>query len=60
MKIKESFKANQFGNLDRSGDRDERISFEDYDKKTIEAVEASGTYGKLIIASFDYIIKVSS
>jgi uncharacterized membrane protein YqaE (UPF0057 family) len=56
MKTKEGFKSNKFGILDRSDDRDERISMDNFDKKTIEAVEASGTYGKLIIASFDYIV----
>ena len=56
MKNKEGFRANSMGNLDRSVDRDERITMDDFDKKTLEAVEASGTYGKLIIAIFDYIV----
>ena len=56
MKIKENFKADRYGNLDRSDDRSEKINFEDFDKKTIEAVEAGGTYGKLILATFDYIV----
>tara|TARA_B110000003_G_C16625132_1_gene524614 strand:+ start:134 stop:682 length:549 start_codon:yes stop_codon:yes gene_type:complete len=56
MKIKESFKADKFGFIDRSEDRDKRISIDDFDRKTIEAVEASGTYGKLILASFDYAV----
>ena len=56
MKTKENFRANRFGLLDRSADWDNRIGINEYDKKTIEAVEASGTYGKLMIASFDYIV----
>jgi len=56
MKIKESFKADRYGFLDRSSNKDERISMDDFDRKTIEAVEESGTYGKLILAMFDYIV----
>lgn len=56
MKIKESFRADRYGFLDRSSNKDERISMDDFDRKTIEAVEASGTYGKLILAMFDFIV----
>lgn len=56
MKIKESFRADRYGFLDRSSDKDKRINLDDFDRKTIEAVEASGTYGKLILAMFDYIV----
>ncbi len=56
MKIKENFKANKYGYLDRNSVRDERLSMDNFDKSTIEAVEASGTYGKLILATFDYIV----
>jgi uncharacterized membrane protein YqaE (UPF0057 family) len=56
MKIIESFKADKYGFLDRTSERDKRISLDNIDKKTIEAVEESGTYGKLILASFDYVV----
>ena len=56
MKIRESFKSDKYGELDRTSDIDKRISLDNIDKKTIEAVEASGTYGKLILASFDYAV----
>ena len=56
MKIKENFRADRYGFLDRSSNKDERISMDDFDKKTLEAVEESGTYGKLILAMFDFIV----
>jgi uncharacterized membrane protein YqaE (UPF0057 family) len=56
MKIKESFKADRNGFLDRDDDSDERITMDGFDKKTIEAVEAGGTYGKLILASIDFVV----
>tara|TARA_B110000285_G_C14705292_1_gene415281 strand:- start:19 stop:576 length:558 start_codon:yes stop_codon:yes gene_type:complete len=54
--FKEKFRADKYGNLDRSGELDTRTSIDEFDKKTLDAVEASGTYGKLILATFDYII----
>ena len=56
MKSKEKFRADKYGNLDRGDEIDTRMSMDHFDKKTLEAVEASGTYGKLILATFDYII----
>ena len=35
MKIRESFKADRYGFLDRSGSRDERLSMDHFDKSTI-------------------------
>jgi len=54
--INEGFRANSKGDLKREGEYDGRSKLDEFDQKTIDAVEESGIYGKLILASFDYVI----
>jgi uncharacterized membrane protein YqaE (UPF0057 family) len=52
---KERFRADKEGNLDRTRDYNPN-AINEYDKKTIEAVEKGGTFSKLLLASFDFLV----
>lgn len=51
----EGFRADNEGELDRSRD-DNRFNMDEYDKSTIEAVKEGGTFAKLLLASFDFLV----
>ena len=55
INTKEKFRADKYGNLDRTRDYN-RNAINEYDKKTIEAVEKGGTFAKLLLASFDFAV----
>lgn len=52
---KERFRADKYGNLDRTRDYNPN-AINEYDKKTIEAVEKGGTFAKLLLAIFDFVV----
>ena len=52
---KERFRADKDGNLDRRFAPD-RSEIDEYDKKIINQIEESGTFGKLILATFDFVV----
>lgn len=53
---KERFRADKDGNLDRSTDKRELKSLNNYDKDTTKTFEESNLVFRMIIAFFDYII----